>query len=331
MFVAALGPLAIWTVTAAQAIPGCDALATTKQRVYGFHPSQLSAAEQKTKGAELDQFWDAVKAAGPVGLSCVAKLVADEKTDTFFLFDAASLLSTFDTSGASDPAIVSGLSRADLADLDPAGFIDVALKVSRRGGDVGQAAHNYMNAPKVTAYLPAHGNFTLDRISGAILLYGRMPADLVDKYLAIEVTSTNPETRDAAAIVWSFNMTEASFKGIAALGEMKEFSAQVRDHVGTVRRYTQVPVTKPPRYTREQMLDKIAKWPDFTGDPNESDALDNAFDTTLTIDDLETVREARRRVITGVSNEAVDSYVEVSRMLMNLVNVLDAYKSYRIH
>jgi len=279
----------------------------------------------------MDRFWTLAKSEGPEGLACVASLIADEKTDTWFLFDAASLLATFDNSGRSDAAVVSALSRTDLGEVDPPGFIDVALQVARRGGDIGPAAHNYMNATKVTASLPAHGGYKLDRTAGAILLYGRMPADAADKYLAIEVTSKNLETRDAAAIVWSMNMTESSFKGLAALGEMANFSTETREHVRTIRRYVRVPVTRPPKYTREQVLQKIGKWPELSDTPAEEDALDNAVYVTLTPADLVTVREARRRLIAGVSDESLEAYNQASHMLMNLINVLDAYKEYRVH
>ena len=92
-----------------------------------------------------------------------------------------------------------------------------------------------------------------------------------------------------------------------------------------------MPVTRPPEHTRQQILDKVAKWPDLSNAPGDSGALDNAFYATLTVDDLPTIREARRRLITGVSNESIEAYDEVSRMLMNLINVLDAYSEYRLH
>jgi len=309
----------------------CAALAEAKRSTYGFRPSQLSAAEQGSKTVAMDRFWNLAKAAGPDGFACIRAMIAEEKTDKYFLFDAASLLVTFDTSGASDAAIVDALSRTDLDDVDPAGFIDVALQVSKRHADIGPAAHNYLNAPKVTAYLPRHAGYQIDRTRGAILLYGRMPADLVDKYLAAELASASGEARDTAAIVWSLNMTEASFKGLAALGDMSGFAEDAREQVRAVRRYARVAVTRPAKYSRAQILEKIAKWPEFPVDPKESDALDNAFYAMLTEADLSTVRDARRRLITGVSNEAIDAYSEASRMLMNLINVLDAYKQYRVH
>src|SRR5262245_27436631 len=227
--------------------PKCAALADAKRSTYGFRPSQLSDAERGPKTIAIDRFWDLAKAAGVDGLACIRAMVAQEKTDKYFLFDAASLLATFDNSGASDAAIVDALSRTDLDDVDPPGFIDVALRVSRRYPDIGPAAHNYLHATKVTAYLPAHGGYKLDRTAGAVLLYGSMAADAVDKYVAIEVSSKNLETRDAAAIVWSLNMTEASFKGLAALGDMTNFSNATREHIRTIRRYVRVPVTRPPK------------------------------------------------------------------------------------
>jgi hypothetical protein len=241
------------------------------------------------------------------------------------------LLAESDKSGRSDAAILSGLGRTDLADVEAPQFIAIALELVKRGADIGPAAHNYMNAATVTSYLPAHGGFQLDRTAGAILLYGAMAPDLVDKYLALEVKSTNQGTRDTAAIVWSMNMTEASFKGIAALGDMAGFSDGAREHVRVVRRVAHVSVTRPPKYSRAEVLEKIAKWPEFPDAPAESGALDNAFYATLTQEDLSVIREARRRTILGVSDESIETYDEISRMLMNLINVLDAYKEYRIH
>jgi hypothetical protein len=65
--------------------------------------------------------------------------------------------------------------------------------------------------------------------------------------------------------------------------------------------------------------------------PSGPEGFANAFVATLTIADLATVREARRRLITGVSDETLSDYDQASRMLMVLINVLDAYKEHRLH
>jgi hypothetical protein len=328
-FVAGLAIAVGSTAAVAQTPPtpsSCAALAAAKTKTYGFRPTLLNDKEQEAKSAEMDRFWDLVKAAGPEGVTCMTTFIAGEQTDKWFLFDAASLLAMLDPSGRSDTTIVEALARTDLAEMDPAAFVRLAVIVSTRGGDIGPAAHNYMTAPRVTAFLPIHGGFRLDRTSGAMLMYGSMASDLADKYLAIEVASTNAETRNAAAIVWSMNLTEASFRGLAALGEMTDFSTDARAQVRGVRRFIQAPPLPAAKFTREQVLERIARWPD----EDSSTDFAMAFVSTLTAADLQTVRDARRRLVTGVSDEAIFAYDGASRMLMMLINVLDAYKEYRV-
>jgi hypothetical protein len=61
----------------------------------------------------------------------------------------------------------------------------------------------------------------------------------------------------------------------------------------------------------------------------EDKALDNSVYATFTPADVETLRESRRKFITGVSNEAVEGYAEMSRVLLHLINKLHLYAEYR--
>ena len=90
----------------------------------------------------------------------------------------------------------------------------------------------------------------------------------------------------------------------------------------------------PPKYTREQMLAKVTKFPEMDMDASanpeaENKALDNSVYATFRVDDVEALRESRRRLITGVSNESVEGYVEMSRVLLHLINKLNLYAEYR--
>jgi hypothetical protein len=167
-----------------------------------------------------------------------------------------------------------------------------------------------------------------------------MPPALVDKSLAHEVQDSNEDARNTAVIMWSMNLTEESFKGLAALGDMKNFSSEARQSVQYVLKAQSVPVTKPSTYSRPQVLAKIAKLPDF--DPNDVTgnleateanirAFHNSIYAMLTPADVVTLLDARRRSIRGVSDESVDDYSELSGVLLNLVNVLDLYRDYRAH
>jgi hypothetical protein len=75
------------------------------------------------------------------------------------------------------------------------------------------------------------------------------------------------------------------------------------------------------------------RFPEIDPDINqaEDEALDNSIYATFTKIDLSALQEGRRRMIEGVSNESVEGYLEVSRILLNLINVLDLYTEWRIH
>jgi hypothetical protein len=277
---------------------------------------------------------------GPDGIGCLRTLVETEQADKFFLFDGASLLASLDHSSGSNQAILKALAQTNLQDVQPDAFISLALRLSKQDVDISSAADNYLHAPKVATYLARHGGYKLDRLQGAILLYGSMPPALVDKSLSQEVQSSNEDARNTAAIVWSMNLTEASFKGLAALGDMKTFSNDARQSAQYVLKAQTVPLTKPSKYARTQVLAKIAKMPDF--DPSEFSggfadieaeirAFHDSIYATLTPADVVTLLAARRRSIRGVSDESVDEYSELSAVLLNLVNVLDLYPNYRTH
>ncbi|MGH9513921.1 MAG: hypothetical protein ACRD2U_17480 [Terriglobales bacterium] len=281
----------------------------------------------------MDSFWNLVKHKGPDGLRCIRELVETEREDKYFLFDAASILTTFDKTGDSDKTILDGLVGTDLRDVDPSGYIYVALQLSHRGDDIGPAANKYLHAPDVTTYLPAHGGYELNRTRGAILLYGSLPPGLVDKYLDPEIRASEPEVRDTAAVILSLNMTEDSFRAIASLGARSGLSKAALDQVESVRKYQAVPVSRPSKYTRQQMLEKISRLPEVEDGINDAEnrALDNSIYAEINDGDLNALREGRERMIQGVSNESVEGYLEMSRILLNLINVLDLYRTYRIH
>jgi hypothetical protein len=309
----------------------CMVVNQAKARTYAFHPGTLTKVERAQKSKEMDEFWRLVKSSGPAGFACVRQLIAAETTDTYFLFDGASLLEEMDKSGASDKAIVGGLSRTDMKDVAPDGFIDLCLQLSRRNIDIGTAANKYLHSENVTAYLPRHGGYKLDRLAGAILLYGSLEPGLVDKYLIPELSSSNPEVRNTAALVLSQNLTEQSFKALSSLGSMENFSKEARESVSFIQTRQHVESSKAPKYNRQQMLDKLARLPQVDPDIDEAEnkALDDSIYATFTAADLDAMREGRRKMITGVSNESVEGYEEMSRILLNLINAVNAYPQYR--
>lgn len=308
----------------------CTELTTAKAAAYGFRPSQFAPEQLPAKLQAVDAFHAQVNAAGASGQACLRNLIAQEKSDAFFAFDSAQLLSALDATGGSDSAIETGLLRADFADASAARYLEVALLLSRRGRDIGRVAAHYLHAPNVDTSFP-NSKERLDRTSGALLLYGSMPPDLVDDHLAKEVDAPELYVRDAAAAVWATNMTERSFEGIARLGTLQTLTRGGRPYIENIMTWRAVAVT-PAKYSRQEVLARLQRFPDVGKlTAEEGKELDNSTYVNLTAADLPALRDARRRMVQSLSMDSFRGYFAVSRLLLNLINRLDAYPQYRKH
>src|SRR5260370_30958415 len=78
--------------------PSCADLRAQKEKVYGFHLTQLNETQIDTKSKEIDAYWKQLQSAGPEGVSCLKEMLASEKTDQIFQFVAASFLFQLDKS-----------------------------------------------------------------------------------------------------------------------------------------------------------------------------------------------------------------------------------------
>src|ERR1700731_4286641 len=78
--------------------PSCTDLRAQKEKVYGLHLTQLNETQIDAKSKEIDAYWKQLQAAGPEGVSCLKEMLAAEKTDHIFQFDAASFLFQLDKS-----------------------------------------------------------------------------------------------------------------------------------------------------------------------------------------------------------------------------------------
>jgi hypothetical protein len=181
------------------------------------------------------------------------QMLSGEQTDSFFLYDGAQLLLSLEPGTTDLDLLRKALLTVHLADVQPAQFVRSTLRLAHADQDTGPIAHRYMEAKEVTTYLPEHGAYKLDRVAGAILLYGSMNPAVADRYLASEASSSLSETRDAAVIVWSMNLTEASFKGLARLN-LSQFSQATQNNIAAVRKWHALKATSNPRYSREQLL-----------------------------------------------------------------------------
>jgi hypothetical protein len=321
------GPLTITTSD-----NSCEILKNEKLKVYGFLPSQISDQERNFKSGQMDRFWKLVKSQGPLGIDCLKQLIMAEQQDGFFVFDAASLLLSLDTSTASLEVATSGIAKANLKDLDSSSYIRTTLFLLYRGIDITPLVEHYMMAPEVKGFVPQHA-MTLDRETGAVFLYGSMPSSSADQSLIRMLNSKESATRTAAVALLSLSLTKDSLNAIRTV-DRTDLPESIRKSVEGGLRYQRIESAGRTKHSRADVLKTLKRIPNFGGD-FWGVAGDKEFERSaialLQEEDFPVLRDARRKSIYGLSDEALHEYFALSRVLLGVINRLDLYKDMREH
>jgi hypothetical protein len=364
--------VAVW----AQKADSCAAINAAKAKTYGFQPSHLLDKQRQSKSLQMDAFWRLVGEDKQVGVPCLSQLLGAEKQDGFFLFDGASLLYSLDQSEAPTRLVIDSLRRADMAEIEPSGYLRLLLRMSNAGVDIGPLAQRYLEYPKVDTYVPQHA-MDLDRDMGALLLYGSMVPEKEDKYLIAALHDKEGYARATAALLLALNMTEESLKALNTFSGWTDVPEDSKKVIQSYRTHTayQAPAA-PVKFSREEVLTYIAqlphtdeefraamqrqeeyekqhpelapngKLPDkeleaavtrkvqesppFFGVAGADRFIESAV-ANLTEADLPVIREARRKAMRSISDEALGEYFAYSHIIRGVVNRLDLYREYRVH
>lgn len=349
----------------------CDSLRAEKSKTYGFHLSQLNEDQIAAKSKELDAFWKLVQAAGPQGVTCVRAMLAEERTDHNFQFDAASMLFPTDHTPETLNLIRDSLAEADFQESDPANYLSLALALGQAGIDIRPLASKLLLYPNAVIHVSEH-DFDLDSDTAALFLYGTMDPSQAGSALIALLQAPQPFVRDAAAHLLAEQMTDESFRALSqwdGLGKIQEEFR--RNDVQSVMK-CQPPNPADfanPKFTREQVLQTIASMPHTQKEFDDVMATKGAaFDkqmrdkkvtqqelakavadslpiygladhtafinsavATLKPEDFPTIRDARRKSLYNVSDEGLNEYLAYTHVMIGLLNRLDLFKEYRLH
>jgi hypothetical protein len=368
--------LALWALAvgaeAAQAeVSSCADLRAQKEKVYGFHLTQLDESQIDAKSKEIDAYWKRLQAAGPEGVSCLKQMLAGEKTDHLFQFDAASFLFQLDKSPESLNLVRDAIVQTDFQETDPANYLSLAMDLGQRGVDIQSLAAKILLFPNAVIHISEH-SLDLDSDTAALFLYGSMDAAKAGKSLIAQLQAREPFVRAAAAHLLAEQMTEESFRTLSTWSGLPDVKEDYR--VNDIRSVMKYQATDPaelgnPKWTREQVLQIIAGLPhtrqefdnvmstkgaEFDRRMRENKvsqeelakavaesepiygvadhtAFQNAAVTTLKAEDFETIRQARRKALFNVSDESLSEYLAYTQIMIRMLNHLDLYKDYRAH
>jgi len=366
----------VWTmmigagIARAQAA-SCTDLRAQKDKVYGFHLTQLNEAQIDAKSKEIDAYWKQLQGAGPEGVSCLKELLTSEKTDHIFQFDAASFLFQLDKSPESLNLVKDAIVQTDFQETDPANYLSLALELGQRGVNIQSLAARLLLFPNAIIHISEH-SLDLDSDTAALFLYGSMDSAKASKSLITQLQAQEPFVRAAAAHLLAEEMTEEAFRTLSAWSGLADIKEDYRrNDIQSVMKY-QAPDPAEfanPKWTREQVLQVIAGLPHTRKEfdevmstrgaefdrqmrekkPSQEElakavgesepiygiadrtAFQNAAVATLKAEDFDTLREARRRALYNISDESLSEYLAYTQVMIRLLNRLDLYKDYRAH
>ena len=349
----------------------CDSLRAEKSKIYGYRLAQLNEDQIAAKSKELDAFWKLVQAAGPQGVTCIRAMLAEEKTDHNFQFDAASMLFPADHSPETLNLIRDSLAQADFQESDPANYLTLALALGQAGVDIRPLAAKLLLYPNAVIHISEH-DLDLDSDTAALFLYGTMEPAQASSALIALLQAPEPFVRDAAAHLLAEQMTEESFRALSNWDGLAKIQEEFRrNDVQSVMKY-QAPNPADfanPKFTREQVLQTIASLPHTQKEFDDVMAARGAaFDqqmrdkkatqqqlaqavadslpiygladhtafissaiATLKPEDFPTIRDARRRSLYNVSDEGLNEYLAYTHIMIALLNRLDLFTEYRLH
>ena len=349
----------------------CDSIRASKSKVYGYHIAQLTEEQIDAKSKELDAFWKQVQTAGSDGVSCIRDLLAEEKTDHVFQFDAATMLFPADHSPDTLNLIRDALRQADFQESDPANYLTLAMDLGQAGADIRPLAAKLLLYPNATIHVSEH-QMDLDSDTAALFLYGSMDPTQATSALTHLLDAKQPFVRAAAAHLLVEQMTEDSFRVLGKWDGISKIEEDYRrNDIHAILKYQPLNTGDygSPKYTRETVLQTIAGLPHTRAEFDEvmaskgaafdqqmrdkkatqqeiaqtvADSLPiygiadhTAFVTsavaTLQPPDFDTIREARRRSLYNVSDESLAEYLAYTQIMIGMLNRLDLFKEYRAH
>ena len=349
----------------------CASLQGAKAKVFGFNLTQLNESQIEAKTKEMEAFWKLVEAAGSEGTNCVQSMLESEKSDHYFQFDAASWLFERDKSPAALDLIRDSIAQADFQETDPANYLSLALALSLNGLDVQKLAARLLRYPNAAIQIPEHAlDLDADtaalflygsmppaeatkvlttelqapepfvRSAAAHLLAEQMTEEgfrVLAQWDGLPKIEEEFRRNDIQAIMkyQSPNQLEMAhpkftrqevLKGIAGLPHTrKEFDERMRTQGSEFDKRM-----RDKKATAEELATAVAEGDPIYGIASHTAFINSAI-ATLQSEDLELVREARRKSLYDVSDESLEEYLAFTRVLIGLINRLDLFKEVRTH
>lgn len=299
----------------------CERLTSLKRDVYGFKPSQLPDSLQKIKSKDLDAFWDIAQNNRADAAKCLKGLIKGETNDGFFCFDAATLLLQLDTTGVYLPTVAEGLNKADLEDIQLLSYLQICSFLGHKGIDIDDLTIKLLSLPNAKIYRPL--NFIiLNAIEASIFLINNMPTSRAESVLFTAIQTGNATAKHNATVVLNLLSTDKGDSLINTLQQKKQLEESTIEYIEQDRR--NFIIKSNGLISRLKILESLEDMPyniekGFYGFARNEKLISSAC-KQLTEHDVDKIRLARQKSTQEISQEALNEYYALTKILMTVRN-----------
>ncbi len=299
----------------------CDSLVQLKKVVYGFKPNELTDTLKSLKGVELDRFWNTAKRNPTEGKICLQSLIEKETTDSYFCFDASSLLASLDTTETYLPTVIKGLKKCNLEDLQLSTYLKLCFYLSQKNQDIGELTSKLISVPNAEIFLSEHF-ITLSAIDASLFLYNTMPTEIAEKNLKSVILNGNATAKYNAAVVLNLLSTDSGDQFLNDLIEKKQLEPDAVTFIEKDRKL--FIITPKGSKSIVKIMEALNDVPynfdkEFFGFAGNDDLIGSAC-KQLTTADIELIRNTRQKAMPGLSDEALHEYFALTTILMTVRN-----------
>lgn len=294
----------------------CEKLQQLKQQYYGFKPTILKDKEREKRSADLDKFWDYAKSNKVEAAPCLSQMIQAEKNDLYFCFDASSLLLSIDEKQQYLNAVLEGLRKCDLVDLQLEPYLQITFFLGAHGKDIAPLAEKLISFPNAKIYLTQHA-LTLDAIGASLFLYNQMGTEKAERSLLSAVANGNATAKFNAAVVLTIISTAKGDSLINRLIAQKQLPDSTIKAVEQTRKALIVKGPCEGKLSRTEILQQLNNSP--VGEVDSKEMICSAV-KVLQPQDIEALRAARQKSMPGLSDEGLERYYVLTSLIVTLRN-----------
>jgi hypothetical protein len=184
-------------------------------RLYGFHPHELTKEQIDARSTALDSFWTEAQAEPARTLPLLRAELAGSADADFFAYDGAKLLLALSKDRDDQALALSSLAKVDLRDVDHADYLRTVQRLAAQGFDARAAAFHVLDSADFQAFIPQHA-LTLGQDYALIYMLYPMETSTFEAALLDRLaTETDARAQKSLLLAAWYLMTPASRTALA--------------------------------------------------------------------------------------------------------------------